>query len=664
MSAERVQAEINRSLKKVVKEFGRFERRYGDILEPIGLDPERGLGAQLERLRRSRDDIEMWIADDDMKRETGLLDNQELVETEVDEFGAREKGARTQALLNEGPTTTFVLYPKARETTEVLNNGSLPVNKVRGPQEDETYSTHSNTDDELDPDEEKFYLAREELDPQDSEEPSEADIQSRPPLHWGSEADSMANKRIGSSIPRITGHTPAITNPPLRSQGPGPHRQPSGLSRGTRSIWELLAQNSGQVEGESERRGITAYDSNPSFAARPARSSSNLPAWKRLITHSLPPHEINSLVNEVFMSEYEVKTVCALRGDEAQTFISVVHEALDFQDLQPRLREKCLAALCRICVRQGLLPRALRVPICYDRLDPPLYRGGFADVWRGEHRGCHVAVKVLRVYSTSNIVRVTSRFCKEVVTWSSLCHPNVLPLLGAIMDKGQCAMVSEWMKNGNINEFASRHREVNRFELLKDVTNGLIYLHSREMIHGDLKGANILISQDGRARLADFGLLTIVSDPTYFTTSNSTLTGGTIRWMGPELLDPEKFGLDNSRPTKESDCYALGMVVYEVLSCQPPFASSKDHVVVRKVIEGERPERPKGAIEAWFAEDLWEMLCQCWETRAQSRPSIEAVLKCLDRVSGTWRPLPLEVERVVEEDESIWDLSVLRPGVD
>ena len=84
--------------------------------------------------------------------------------------------------------------------------------------------------------------------------------------------------------------------------------------------------------------------------------------------------------------------------------------------------------------------------------------------------------------------------------------------------------------------------------------------------------ANILINHEGRACLADFGLITIVSDQS--TVLSSCIQGGTIQWMSPELLDPERFDLKETRPTKESDCYALGMVIYEVLSGQTPFAPS------------------------------------------------------------------------------------------
>lgn len=80
-----------------------------------------------------------------------------------------------------------------------------------------------------------------------------------------------------------------------------------------------------------------------------------------------------------------------------------------------------------------------------------------------------------------------------------------------------------------------------------------------------------MIDQNGQARLADFGLLTFVSDPTNPTNSGSSTNAGTTRWMSPELLHPEEFGFKHSRPTEKSDCYALGMVILEVLSGAPPF---------------------------------------------------------------------------------------------
>ena len=148
------------------------------------------------------------------------------------------------------------------------------------------------------------------------------------------------------------------------------------------------------------------------------------------------------------------------------------------------LRGKCLATLCRICGRRGLLPRSVQIPLCYDRTDAPLYHGGFAEVWKGEHQGREVAVKVIKMYKTSNVAKITrvgsasrnacidlltlvmQRFCKEVMTWKALHHQNVLPLLGVTMGNNQFSMVSEWMVNGNINEFIKAHRDANRFELV------------------------------------------------------------------------------------------------------------------------------------------------------------------------------------------------------
>jgi serine/threonine protein kinase len=98
--------------------------------------------------------------------------------------------------------------------------------------------------------------------------------------------------------------------------------------------------------------------------------------------------------------------------------------------------------------------------------------------------------------------------------------------------------------------------------------------------------ANILINKHRRACLADFGLSTITGVATHAAAraskasliSNESLmpftSGGTRRWMSPELLDPEMFGIPQSegdRPTRQSDCYALGMVIYEVHIRASPF---------------------------------------------------------------------------------------------
>ena len=106
--------------------------------------------------------------------------------------------------------------------------------------------------------------------------------------------------------------------------------------------------------------------------------------------------------------------------------------------------------------------------------------------------------------------------------------------------------------------------------------------------------------------------------------------------MGPEFLDPESFGFVDDQPTKGSDCYALGMVIFEVLSGQVPFARDKNWTVALKVIRGERPERPEGA---WFTDDLWKTLGQCWSPLPKNRPTVETVLDCLGRIFA-WQPLP------------------------
>jgi len=109
--------------------------------------------------------------------------------------------------------------------------------------------------------------------------------------------------------------------------------------------------------------------------------------------------------------------------------------------------------------------------------------------------------------------------------------------------------------------------------------------------------------------------------------------GGTTRWMSPELLYVVQYGLKNGRPTRRSDCYALGMTLLEVLSGDVPFAPFNSFAVMLKVVEGERPARPEGAEGSRFTDDVWQVLNQCWAHQPKDRPPIADVLECLERVS-------------------------------
>ena len=105
--------------------------------------------------------------------------------------------------------------------------------------------------------------------------------------------------------------------------------------------------------------------------------------------------------------------------------------------------------------------------------------------------------------------------------------------------------------------------------------------------------------------------------------------------MSPELITPQEFGLKTSRPTKSSDCYSLGMVIYETISGHPPFHGDGNLTALVKVLKGERPPRGVG-----FTDCLWEMLEQCWVPRASERPCVEDVLQCLDACSNFSVPPP------------------------
>ncbi|KAF9648298.1 kinase-like protein [Thelephora ganbajun] len=197
------------------------------------------------------------------------------------------------------------------------------------------------------------------------------------------------------------------------------------------------------------------------------------------------------------------------------------------------------------------------------------------------------------------------------------------------------SIVSARMENGNIMDFIKAHQKYNRLRLLADAVTGLKFLHENDIVHGDLKGANILIDSECCARLADFGLAVVVDE------STSGEMRGTTRWMAPELMHPEAFGFTGkflkSVPSKGTDIYAIGMTILEVLTgCRPFNDVTKTVTVICKVMNGDRPVRPPSG----FSDILWELTAATWAEQQvqqpQMRPSVSTVLDRLVKDVNRW----------------------------
>ncbi|CAE6480011.1 unnamed protein product [Rhizoctonia solani] len=192
----------------------------------------------------------------------------------------------------------------------------------------------------------------------------------------------------------------------------------------------------------------------------------------------------------------------------------------------------------------------------------PMAGGGLADIWRGQLlNGTRVAVKVWRdIHLEEDDPKQLKRAMREVYNWSKLVHQNVHQLMGVVMFQGRLGMVSEWMEYGSLREYAKQHPCVDRFPLKQyiQVATGLSYIHDNDMVHGDLKAGNVLVSKDGVIKLSDFGH-SVLPECTLVFSETTDLGGGTLRWMAPELLATPNIESGPPKRNKQTDIYALGM---------------------------------------------------------------------------------------------------------
>ncbi|KAJ7838687.1 hypothetical protein B0H13DRAFT_2239665 [Mycena leptocephala] len=258
--------------------------------------------------------------------------------------------------------------------------------------------------------------------------------------------------------------------------------------------------------------------------------------------------------------------------------------------------------------------------------DVKIGMGFFSDVYRGTWRNRTVAIKVLAECTPREL------FVKEVGIWKEFKHPHVLELYGAsgASGEGPWFFVCPYEKYGCLSEFLRKAsvsgdllglhggKEGDLLRFMHEIAKGMDYLHSKGVLHGDLKAANILVDDHIHCLVSDFGQSEMKSE--VFRISGTSPPHGTLRWQAPELM------AGHCQLTTAMDVYSYAMCCVEILTMgRIPWPLSNDDDVRHFVTkENTRPSIPPSRFNS---PGLQELLCVCWHKDPFVRSPFSKIVK-------------------------------------
>ncbi|BBG94087.1 Protein kinase superfamily protein [Prunus dulcis] len=240
-------------------------------------------------------------------------------------------------------------------------------------------------------------------------------------------------------------------------------------------------------------------------------------------------------------------------------------------------------------------------------------RGGFGSVHKGIYDGQEVAVKVMEWgedgRTKSEIASLKKDFRQECI--------------GATTDTDYASVITEYLSGGTLKAFLIQHRKkklslktVNC--LAVDLTKGLSFLHSKNIVHRDVKTENVLLDKDGRVKIADFGVARLEAS------NLAEMTGytGTPRYMAPEVLECKPYN-------RKCDVYSFGICLWEMYCCDMPYPNITFSELTSAVVyKNLRPEIPKQCPSS-----LAKVMKQCWDGEPKRRPEMEEVVSMLEAIN-------------------------------
>lgn len=180
----------------------------------------------------------------------------------------------------------------------------------------------------------------------------------------------------------------------------------------------------------------------------------------------------------------------------------------------------------------------------------------FGHVYKGEYYGQEVAVKIIK--DAMDDEQQYREFLQEVSIMKKVRHRNVIQFIGARTEKPSLCILFEYMDGGSVHDYLRQKGSLlsilEVYKIALDVSRGMDYLHRMNIIHRDLKTANLLIDNTGTVKVADFGVARVLE-----AVCCATAETGTYRWMAPEVIEHRSYD-------HKVDVYSFGILLWELLT--------------------------------------------------------------------------------------------------
>lgn len=263
------------------------------------------------------------------------------------------------------------------------------------------------------------------------------------------------------------------------------------------------------------------------------------------------------------------------------------------------------------------------IDFAFVEIGPVIGNGASADVFLGTYQSKEVAIKVSAPPEITE--EVLNSFHGEAYITSSLDHPNIVKFYGICVKPPEIGMVIEYCSHGHLKGSLKRDRHVwtadKRLMAALQAARAVEYLHSRNIIHRDIKADNFFVDSDWNVKLGDFG--ESVFKQNYEPGRRMTVLG-TVAFMAPELVEGKPVY------TEAIDIYALAMAMWEIWTGLDPFGSTDTFSIYSKVMSGERPPIPVNAPAAFNS-----VMVLAWDQDPGKRPSASEVVLQLEEICAT-----------------------------